>query len=93
MKFTQWNWRGFFLFCPIFVLFDSRHSTGIGAKPNLYCEAIELVGSPKVCVLVEWKARHRVKSEQWQLKPVWISCLYSTSVQSLMKVMETMGMG
>ena len=30
----------------------------IGAKPNLYCEAIELVcgGSPKVCVLVEWKA-------------------------------------
>ena len=27
----------------------------IGAKPNLYCKAIELVcgGSPKVCVLVE----------------------------------------
>ena len=37
----------------------------IGAKPNLYCEAIELVcgGSPKVCVLVEWKALDRVKSE------------------------------
>ena len=38
---------------------------GIGAKPNLYCEAIELVcgGSPKVCVLVERKALDRVKSE------------------------------
>ena len=38
---------------------------GIGAKPNLYCKAIELVcgGSPKVCVLVEWKALDRVKSE------------------------------
>ena len=38
----------------------------IGAKPNLYCEAIELVcgGSPKICVLVEWKALDRVKSEQ-----------------------------
>ena len=37
----------------------------IGAKPNLYCEAIELVcgSSPKVCVLVEWKALDRVKSE------------------------------
>ena len=37
----------------------------IGAKPNLYCEAIELVcgGSPKICVLVEWKALDRVKSE------------------------------
>ena len=37
----------------------------IGAKPNLYCKAIELVcgGSPKVCVLVEWKALDRVKSE------------------------------
>ena len=37
----------------------------IGAKPNLYCEAIELVcvGSPKVGVLVEWKALDRVKSE------------------------------
>ena len=44
--------------------------TSIGAKPNLYCKAIELAcgGSPKVCVLIEWKARHRVKSEQWQLK-------------------------
>ena len=40
---------------------------GIGAKANLYCKAIELVcgGSPKVCVLVECKARHKVKSEQW----------------------------
>ena len=39
---------------------------GIGAKPNLYCEAIELVcgGSPKICVLVEGKALDRVKSEQ-----------------------------
>ena len=39
--------------------------TFIGAKSNLYCEAIELVfgGSPKVCVLVEWKALDRVKSE------------------------------
>ena len=37
----------------------------IGAKPNLYCEAIELVcgSSPKVCVLVERKALDRVKSE------------------------------
>ena len=37
----------------------------IGAKPNLYCEAIELVcgGSPKLCVLVDWKALDRVKSE------------------------------
>ena len=31
--------------------------TDIGAKPNLYCKVIELVcgGSPKICVLVEWK--------------------------------------
>ena len=37
----------------------------IGAKPNIYCEAIELVcgGSPKACVLIEWKALDRVKSE------------------------------
>ena len=44
---------------------DRMLGTGIGAKPNLYCEAIELVcgGSPKVCVLVEWKALDRVKSE------------------------------
>ena len=37
----------------------------IGAKPNLYCKAIELVcgGSPKVCVLVERKALDIVKSE------------------------------
>ena len=55
----------------------------IGAKPNLYCEAIELVcgGSPKICVLVERKSQHRVRWEGQQLKPVWISCLYSTSVQ------------
>ena len=40
-------------------------TSSIGAKPNIYCEAIELVcgGSPKVCVLVEWKALDRVKSE------------------------------
>ena len=38
----------------------------IGAKPNLYCEAIELVcgGSPKICVLVERKALDIAKSEQ-----------------------------
>ena len=35
----------------------------IGAKPNLYCEAIELVcgGSSKICILVERKSRLRVK--------------------------------
>ena len=40
-------------------------ASGIGAKPKLFCEAIELVcgGSPKLCVLVEWKALDRVKSE------------------------------
>ena len=37
----------------------------IGAKPNLHCEAIGLVcgGSSKICVFVERKSRHRVKSE------------------------------
>ena len=37
----------------------------IGTKTNLYCKAIELVcgGSPKFCVLVEWKALDRVKLE------------------------------
>ena len=37
----------------------------IGAKANLYCEAIELVcgGSPKICFLVERKSQYRVKSE------------------------------
>ena len=37
----------------------------IGAKPNLYCEAIELVcgGSPIGCRLVERKAQDRVKWE------------------------------
>ena len=37
----------------------------IGAKPNLYCEAIELVcgGSPIGCGLVERKAQDRVKWE------------------------------
>ena len=40
----------------------------IGAKPNLYSEAIELVfgGSPIGCVLVERKAQHRGKLEQQQ---------------------------
>ena len=40
-------------------------AANIGAKPNLYCKAIELVcgGSPIVCVLVERKALDRVKSE------------------------------
>ena len=44
---------------------DRMLGTGIGAKPNLNCEAIELVSgcSPKVCVLVERKALDRVKSE------------------------------
>ena len=43
----------------------SELCTAIGAKANLYCEAIELVcgGSPKICVLVERKSQHRVKSE------------------------------
>ena len=65
--------------------------TPVGAKPNLYCEAIELVcgGSPIGCVLVEWKAQGRVKWEGQQLKPVWISCLFSTSVQSWMISMGT----
>ena len=47
------------------VLEGKADVNAIGAKPNLYCEAIELVcgGSPKVCVLVEWKALDRVKSE------------------------------
>ena len=33
--------------------------SSIGAKPNLYCEAIELVcgGSPKICVLVETQSK------------------------------------
>ena len=37
----------------------------IGAKPNLYCEAIELVcgGSPIGCGLIERKAQDRVKWE------------------------------
>ena len=44
---------------------DRMFGTGIGAKPNLYCKAIELLcgGSAKVCVLVERKALDRVKSE------------------------------
>ena len=44
---------------------NGRAGTHIGAKPNLYCKAVELVcgGFPKVCVLVEWKALDRVKSE------------------------------
>ena len=47
----------------LFMLYERVQP--IGAKPNLYCEAIELVGggSPKVCVLVERKALDRVKSE------------------------------
>ena len=38
-------------------MFQSWHAA-IGAKPNLYCKAIELVcgGSPKVCVLIEGRA-------------------------------------
>jgi hypothetical protein len=45
----------------------SRGVMAIGAKPNLYCEAKELVcgGSPIGCVLVdvERKAQDRVKLE------------------------------
>ena len=41
---------------PLYEDTDLR-SRGIGAKPNLYCKAIELVcgGSLKICVLVERK--------------------------------------
>ena len=44
---------------------DVSAVSAIGAKPNIHCKAIELVcgGSPKACVLVEWKALDRVKSE------------------------------
>ena len=47
--------------CEIFL--DLERSVNIvrniiGAKPNLVCG-----GSPKICVLVEWKALDRVKSE------------------------------
>ena len=64
----------------------------IGAnKSYIAKEAIELVCgcSTKCCVLIERTAQHRVKSEQWQLKPGLISCLYITSVLSWMKSMET----
>ena len=52
-------------FDQLFTLTLQEPALVIGAKPNLYCEAIELVcgGSPKACVLVEWKALDRVKSE------------------------------
>ena len=51
--------------CSSNIMLEQFQAVAIGAKPNLYCEAIELVygGSPKVCVLVEWKALDRVKSE------------------------------
>ena len=44
---------------------ETLAALNIGAKPNIYCEAIELVfgGSPKVCVLLERKALNRVKSK------------------------------
>ena len=47
------------------VVVDRMLGTGIASKPNIYCEAIELVcgSSPKVCVLVERKALDRVMSE------------------------------
>ena len=43
----------------------TRRSSPLGAKPNLYCEAMELVcgGSPKDCVLVVRKALDKVKLE------------------------------
>ena len=71
------------------TLGEGRHT--IGAKPNLYCEAIQLVcgGSPIGCGLVERKAQLRGKQEGQQPKPVINSCLYSTSVQSWMKSMGT----
>ena len=45
-----------------------RVPPAIGAKPNLYSEAIELVrcGPPIGCILVERKARRRGKWEQQQ---------------------------
>ena len=60
----------------------------IGAKPNLYCEAIELVcgGSPKICVLVEWKALDRVKSEQMAAE----TSLDQLFVQYMCTVMDEM---
>ena len=47
------------------------YAVSIGAKPNLYREAIELVcgGSPKVYVLVERKALDRLCSSTTK---VWI---------------------
>ena len=43
--------------CGRVLLLDPDVVKPIGAKPNFYCEAIELVcgGSPRICVLVEWK--------------------------------------
>ena len=63
---------GCFMICNEFLAGNSEVSLElqcftaeliIGAKPNPYCEAIELVygGSPKICVLVERKSRLRVK--------------------------------
>ena len=58
--------RGAHFFHIIILYYFHGGSSTIGAKPNLYCEAIELVcgGSPKICVLVERKSLHRVKSER-----------------------------
>ena len=56
--------RGTFRGTPFTMIPPSRAAT-IGAKPNLYCKAIELVcgGSPKICVLIERKSWDRVKLE------------------------------
>ena len=68
-----------------------REESPIGANPNIYSEALELVcGSSSIgCVLVERKAQHRGKQENPITEPVWISCLCSTSVQSWVKWLET----
>ena len=58
--------------------------TSIAKQQRLVCG-----GSPFGCGLVERKAQLRGKQEGQQPKPVWISCLYITSVQSWIKSMGT----
>ena len=62
-----------------------------GAKPNIFSEGLELLcgDSPIGCVLVERRAQHRGKKENPITEPVWMSCLYSKSVQSWVKWLET----
>ena len=61
------------MFVPIGLRLSTVNQTShsgitIGAKPNLYSKAIELVygGSPIGCVLVERKAQHKGKRQQQQ---------------------------